>query len=119
MAVTVGGMLYTTQWTQVILGAFGSGASGSSTISARLFVPAGTPLHASGGETFEPSQVWRAGIARSCANDGDSMIIDITAISFLSVSKFVLAATTEMQMSTIPSMAAHIQRMRRDPVFMI
>src|SRR3989338_9019555 len=63
MAVTVGGMLYTTQWTQVILGAFGSGASGSSTISTRLFTPSGTPDHASGGEVSLPTQVHRTGIS--------------------------------------------------------
>ena len=41
----------------VIFGASGSGASGSSTMSARLFVPAGAPLQASGGEVSLPSQV--------------------------------------------------------------
>ena len=43
-------MSYSTQCTYTILGAWGSGASGSSTISAKLFVPAGAPVHAS----FDP-----------------------------------------------------------------
>src|SRR5207244_7358369 len=44
-------------------GARGSGASGSSTIRTRLFVPGGSPVHSRGGETSLPSQVKRAGIA--------------------------------------------------------
>ena len=39
--VVEGGMSKSTQWTQTILGAAGSGASGSSTIRTRLFVPDG------------------------------------------------------------------------------
>src|SRR5262249_29019635 len=57
-----GGMLYTTQWTQTILGAFGSGASGSSIIRTRLLAPLGTPSHASGGETSSASQVYLEGM---------------------------------------------------------
>src|ERR1039457_1233821 len=91
-------MLYSTQCTQVILGAAGSGASGSSKIKDRLFVPTGTPVQASGGEIFRPSQVWRAGITRSCINDGDMMIRDIT-ISFPPVSRPALVALTETLMS--------------------
>jgi hypothetical protein len=49
--------LKTTQWTQVP-----AGASGSSMISAKLFVPPGAPLHASGGDTSIPSQVNYSGI---------------------------------------------------------
>ncbi len=43
-------MLKSTQCTQTILGAAGSGASGSSTMRARLFIPDGRPDHASGGD---------------------------------------------------------------------
>src|SRR5450756_2109633 len=90
---------YSTQCTQVILGAAGSGASGSSTIKDRLFVPTGTPVQASGGEIFRPSQVWRAGITRSCINDGDMMIRDITIFSFPPVSRPPLVTLTETLMS--------------------
>jgi hypothetical protein len=55
-------MLYSTQCTQVIFGAAGSGASGSSTMSTRLFAAAGTPDQASGGEMSCPSQVYFDGI---------------------------------------------------------
>jgi hypothetical protein len=44
------------------LGAFGSGASGSSIIRTRLLAPLGTPSHASGGETSSPSQVYFEGM---------------------------------------------------------
>ena len=47
-AVTDAGMSYNTQCTQVVFGALGSGASGSSTMSAKLFVPAGTPRQLEG-----------------------------------------------------------------------
>ena len=52
-----GVMLKSTQCTQTILGAAGSGASGSSTIRARLFVLDGRPDHASGGDRSSPSPV--------------------------------------------------------------
>src|SRR5450759_4601618 len=67
-AVAVGCRLYRIQCTHVVFGASGSGASGSSTISARLFVPAGTPDQASGGDTSSPSQVYRLGTAPPGAN---------------------------------------------------
>jgi hypothetical protein len=38
------------------------GASGSSQISAKLFVPDGALSHARGGETSDPSQLYLAGI---------------------------------------------------------
>src|SRR5512133_1879581 len=60
---TPGGRSYSTQCTHVILGALGSGASGSSTTRASDFVPAGTPVHASGGEASPPSQVYWIGIS--------------------------------------------------------
>src|SRR5688500_16938056 len=68
------GMLYTTQCTQTRVGAAGSGASGSSTMSARLRAPCGTPLHASGGEMSGPSQVKRDGIAPSATNAGEENV---------------------------------------------
>src|SRR5215469_15647494 len=71
--VTVGSIPKTTQWTQVILGARGSGASGSSTMRARLLVPAGSPDHARGGEVSWPSHVYFAGISPSFAKLGDVM----------------------------------------------
>src|SRR5436309_4391743 len=46
-----------TQWTHVP-----TGASGSSTMRTRLFVPAGDAVHSSGGETSGPSPVYLAGI---------------------------------------------------------
>src|SRR4051812_17006804 len=63
-----GGILQTTQCTQVLCGAAGSGASGSSTMRARLFAPDGTPDHDSGGEILAPSQVYFAGILSPAAN---------------------------------------------------
>src|SRR3990172_4303745 len=101
-------MLYITQCTHVVLGASGSGASGSSTINARLFEPAGTPAQSSSGEIFRPSQVWRAGIAPSCLNDGDVMVMGMMMFSFSPGNKLVLAsatvraATTEMQTRATP-----------------
>src|ERR1041385_5163565 len=50
------------QCTHTRFGALGSGASGSSRISARLLVPCGAPLKDSGGETSSPSQVYFDGI---------------------------------------------------------
>src|SRR6266404_7394674 len=70
-AVTEAGMLYTTQCTQVVFGALGSGASGSSTMSAKLFVPAGAPLHSRGAEVSLPSQVYSLGISPLCENAGE------------------------------------------------
>src|SRR6185437_15418424 len=64
------------QWTQVTLGALGSGASGSSAISAKLFVPAGAPLQASGGALPAPSQVKREGMDPPCWNADDVSVKD-------------------------------------------
>src|SRR5262245_66135978 len=60
-----------TQWTQVRFGFAGSGASGSSTISAKLLVPAGGADQRSSGEMSCPSQVKRAGISFSWAKAGE------------------------------------------------
>jgi hypothetical protein len=65
------GILYTTQCTYTIFGFAGSGASGSSTINAKLLVPAGASDHSSGGERSSPSQVYRDGIFPFGANADD------------------------------------------------
>src|SRR5687767_14581387 len=51
------GMLYSTQWTQVL-----TGASGSSMIRANDSVPAGGSFHARAGEIFLPVQAYLAGM---------------------------------------------------------
>src|SRR5512133_609366 len=61
------------------LGAAGSGASGSSTISARLLAPLGTPDQASGGDVLAPSQVCRTGIAPPCAKEAERSSILATS----------------------------------------
>ncbi len=66
-----GGMSHNTQCTQTRLGAAGSGASGSSTIRARLRVPAGIPDQASGGDDSSPWQVCPAGIDPPCVKAED------------------------------------------------
>jgi hypothetical protein len=55
-------MLYRIQCTQVILGAAGSGASGSSTIKAKLSAAEGILDHPRGGDISCPSQVYTDGI---------------------------------------------------------
>src|SRR5687768_6899951 len=70
-AVTDAGMSYNTQCTQVVFGALGSGASGSSTMSAKLFVPAGAPLHSRGGARSLPSQVYSLGMSPFGGNAGE------------------------------------------------
>src|SRR5688572_23119763 len=64
-------MSYNTQCTQAVFGALGSGASGSSTMSAKLLVPAGAPLHSRGGARSLPSQVYSLGMSPFGANAGD------------------------------------------------
>jgi hypothetical protein len=65
--------LPTTQCTHVVFGAFGSGASGSSTMSAKLFVPSGSPRQASGGEMSFPSHVCLRGMPVFGWNADDSI----------------------------------------------
>src|SRR5262249_61928250 len=62
----------------VIFGAFGSGASGSSTTSAKLFVLPGSPRHASGGDTSLPSHVCLRGMLPFDWNAEDSITSDMT-----------------------------------------
>jgi hypothetical protein len=64
-------MSYSTQCTQIVFGAWGSGASGSSTMIAKLLVPAGAPLHSRGGARSLPSQVYSSGMSPFGANAGD------------------------------------------------
>src|SRR6478672_4489578 len=73
-------MLYNTQWTHRTFGAAGSGASGSSTINARLIARSGTPDHSSGGELSSPSQVCVAGIAPPAENAED---VSVSGMSVL------------------------------------
>src|SRR5262245_66492424 len=73
-------MSYRTQWTQVIFGAFGSGASGSSTIRARDRDLAGTPFQERGGETLSPSHVYLAGIAPPGAKADDVRMKDMVKL---------------------------------------
>src|SRR6187200_3722464 len=81
-------MSYTTQCTQVCFGAAGSGASGSSTIIAKLFVPSGASDHASGGDVSAPSQVWTVGIAPFGGNADD------VSVSAVAVPPSIGAAST-------------------------
>src|ERR1035437_4126440 len=76
------GMLYSTQSTQVLCGAAGSGASGSSTISAKLFAAGGISDQDKGGETFLPSQVWVAGMLLPALNADEVRVRLITCSLF-------------------------------------
>src|SRR2546422_890843 len=55
-------MSQASQWTKVC-----EGASGSRQVRAKLRVPAGAPLQASGGERLAPSQVYFAGMTSPSA----------------------------------------------------
>lgn len=61
-------MLYRTHCTRSSSAQPDQGASGSSTISARLWVLAGTPDHVSGGDWSLPSQVCWPGMSAFWAN---------------------------------------------------
>ena len=63
------------------LGAAGSGASGSSTIKARLFVPSDMPAQLSGGEMSSPSQVYLLGMGWPCSKAGDVSVRAINPAS--------------------------------------
>jgi hypothetical protein len=67
-----------TQCTQVILGAAGSGASGSSTIRARLWAAEGTLCQDRGGDISLPSQVYTDGIFSLWENALEVMMSAIT-----------------------------------------
>src|SRR4029079_4263048 len=79
-SVVDGGMSNRTQCTHTILGAAGSGASGSSTMRARLLVPGGIPVHARGGETSVPSQVSRFGIGPRLSNADELSVSDMVTV---------------------------------------
>src|SRR5262245_13290813 len=64
-------MLYRTQWIHVRFGAFGSGASGSSTIKASERAVSGTPSQTIGGGVSFPSQVYLAGMELPEVNTGE------------------------------------------------
>lgn len=71
------GILKSTQCTHVP-----RGASGSSTISARVFVPFGIPDHSSGGDTFSPSHVYFFGIISPSLKAALITVISIAAPPF-------------------------------------
>ena len=79
------GMLNKTQWTQVPIG-----ASGSSTMRAKDFVPAGESFQARAGEMFLPTHEYLAGmdcpfVNASLVNVRD-MVASVTGISVAAVS---------------------------------
>jgi hypothetical protein len=90
----VAGMLYATQCVTTRVGFAGSGASGSSTIKAKLFAVAGAPDHASGGETLAPSHVYFGGIGVFAANAVDDRFnnADMGRNVVVSAPAFALAA---------------------------
>src|SRR5215831_15589577 len=75
-------------------------------MSAKLFVPAGAPLHASGGERSFPSQVYNAGMAAFGANALDVMVRFI-AFSCASAGGITLAIENSMA-----SPADRVRKMR-------
>src|ERR1700730_16342416 len=60
-------------------GAFGSGASGSSTMRARVWARPGTPDHSNGGDLSAPSHVYAVGIAPPLLKAGEVKVIVMTA----------------------------------------
>src|SRR5262252_7626243 len=86
-----------TQCTQTILGAFGSGASGSSIIRTRLLAPLGTLSHASGGETSSPSQVYFEGMCPFCWNAGEFRVIAMAAFPHRIVSAVAKRITASLE----------------------
>src|SRR5262245_57746116 len=79
-------MSYRTQCTQTVLGARGSGASGSSTMSAKLRVSGGAPLHPRAGEWSSPSQVCGLGISPPGEKEVDeSVSVDVLAVVSMTV----------------------------------
>src|SRR5262249_48300915 len=86
-----------TQCTQTILGAFGSGASGSSIIRTRLLAPLGTPSHASGGETSSPSQVYFEGMGPFCWNAGEIRVIAMAAFPHRIISAVAKRITASLE----------------------
>src|SRR5450432_1541402 len=83
MPAELGGKSQTTQWVTTFVGRSGSGASGSWTMSAKLLVLGGAPLHTSGGDRFCPSHEYLAGIAASGANPGDESVSFTCAVLLL------------------------------------
>lgn len=67
-------MLYIIQWSHVP-----AGASGSSIISANVFVPSGVSVILSSGLMFSPSQVYFSGIFSPCLNAGLVIFIRFTS----------------------------------------
>src|SRR5215471_18146351 len=86
-----------TQCTQTILGAFGSGASGSSIIRTRLLAPLGTPSQASGGETSSPSQVYFEGMRPFGWNAGEFRVIAMAAFPHRIISAVAKRITASLE----------------------
>src|SRR5688572_32229509 len=103
-------MLYRTQCTQTRLGALGSGASGSSTIRARLLAPAGRPDHCSGGETSFPSHVYSFGIESFGPKAGEVSVKAIAIASTILVTPFLFPAIEQPVVAIGLLLLPHEQR---------
>src|SRR5215471_4893164 len=115
-------MLYTTQCTQTILGAFGSGASGSSIIRTRLLAPLGASSHASGGETSSPSQVYFEGMWPFCWKAGDFRVMAMAAFPHRIISEAAKRITASLEFrsgdtppSSVMNSRLFIDRIAFDP----
>src|SRR5438093_5313854 len=111
--VTSAGRLYATQCTHTTFGAAGSGASGSSTMSAKLFVAAGAPDHESAGETSTPSHVCLRGISPPGPNAVEASLNVTAAGGVVSLPAAVVNARrtkASSVMSDLPSRPAESRR---------
>src|SRR5262249_17496626 len=106
------------QCTHGARGACGSGASGSWTTSAKLFVPAGGADHARGGETSPPSHVNRAAIDSPAANAGEVSWNDDSAAavppSIATTTPAAIASRAPRMWNMSPSYRAAGRRTRSD-----
>src|SRR5215831_9387105 len=112
-------MLKTTQCTQTILGAFGSGASGSSIIRTRLLAPLGASSHASGGETSSPSQVYFEGMRPFCWNAGDFRVMAMAAFPHRIISEAAKRITASLEFrsgDTPPTSVMNSRRLARNSI---
>src|SRR5262245_28946839 len=104
------GRLNNTQWTQVPIG-----ASGSSTISARDFVPAGGSFQERPGEMFLPMQEYLAGMDCPFANASlvklRDMVASVEGISFAVDGDSDVAGAEDVQDASV--MEINIKLIRR------
>src|SRR5262249_18214890 len=91
------------QCTQVIFGAFGSGASGSSIISASVLAVLGTPPKESGGTMSSPSQVYRVGISPLWGNAVEVMLRFILVPPGATLGVCAGSGAEPMRVSTAPA----------------